>query len=787
MIKKNSTEVNIMSANQMALKLRLSVFAVLCVAASGVFAQDSTVTDNSANTDSIKSDIQRERILRQYADKNADELVKDANAALASNKYEQAIDCYLAAKAKLSNAGNSSYVQDKLTSIDASIAQTYLYWSQDIVMQAEKAVNAQDYDKAIELCKKASEIYPADKKKLDAKIADYKHMKEVVTYRSQVTESAADPKKEERDYKIDLLMKQGKVLYADKQYDKARDKFEEVLILNPYNSDAIDAIRKANLKILEIGNKRTDTIHNERVSEIEWNMVTPLIPKTGDKDELGTGIIKKDDVENQIQKKLREIVIPRLEFEEVTVTTVVKYLKMISREIDPEKTGVNIFLRLTAPKTGEAAEGAEAAPVAEPTITMVVDNIPLGEAIRYVCRAGNLKYRIEKFAVVLASNDVPLDEVETRIYPLEQEAIETIGGAQATPEVVKEHFERRGITFPTGAQIVYDSNISRLIATNTPDNLAKIEEIIKEINVVDPQVLIQAKFVEVKQNDLEELGFEYQLARGQGTGDTHPDRHTFLANNANLTRSVGQNGIGNDIGQGYPDRMLTYHGVSGGGYTFDMTVHALDQLDSSDVLSSPRVTTMNGQEATIRMVSQWYLPEEWSEPESTTVTNGNSTQYASVPSIPTFGETTDDGIVLRVTPNVDPDHYTITLQMNPVVQSIRPRTDWDDYSFEITIDGTHYDNTLVMPIIDVRQVETTVSCYDGETIILGGIIKDQVDVYNDKYPFLGDLPLIGRAFQSQAKRATKVNLLIFMTCRLVNPDGSPIREREMRGLPPFRN
>lgn len=781
-----------MSANQMSLKLRTSLFAVLCVAASGVFAQDNAVADNTEKADSIKSDIQRERILRQYADKSADELVKDANTALASNKYEQAIDCYLAAKAKLTNAGDSTYVQDRLTSIDSSIAQTYSYWSQDIVMEAEKAVNAQDYDKAIELCKKAEEIYPADKKKLDAKIAEYKHMKEVVSYRSQVTETASDPGKEERDYKIALLLKQGKVLYADKQYDKARDKFEEVLILNPYNSEAIDSIRKTNLKILAIGNKRSDAVHNERVSEIEWNMVTPLIPQTGGKDELGAGIIKKDDVENQIQKKLREIVIPRLEFEEVTVTTVVKYLKMISREIDPEKTGVNIFLRLTAPKTAEGAEGAaEAAPVAEPTITMVVDNIPLGEAIRYVCRAGNLKYRIEKFAVVLASNDVPLDEVETRIYPLEQEAIETIGGAQATPEVVKEHFERRGITFPTGAQIVYDSNISRLIATNTPDNLAKIEEIIKEINVVDPQVLIQAKFVEVKQNDLEELGFDYTLRRleqtpadGRGAGDLHPDRHTF-SNNDPLVRNVYNNGIG-DIQQNYPDRALNYTGTSGGGYQFSMHVNALDQLDSSDVLSSPRVTTMNGQEATIRMVSQWYLPEDWSDPESTTVTQNNITSYANVPPIPNFGETTDDGIVLRVTPNVDPDHYTITLQMNPVVQSIRPRAEWDDYSYTTTINNRQLPATLIMPIIDVRQVETTVSCYDGETIILGGIIKDQVDVYNDKYPFLGDLPLVGRAFQSQAKRSVKTNLLIFMTCRLVNPDGSPIREREMRGLPPFR-
>jgi type II secretory pathway component HofQ len=79
-----------------------------------------------------------------------------------------------------------------------------------------------------------------------------------------------------------------------------------------------------------------------------------------------------------------------------------------------------------------------------------------------------------------------------------------------------------------------------------------------------------------------------------------------------------------------------------------------------------------------------------------------------------------------------------------------------------------------------------VSCDDGETIILGGVVYDTTNSVDDQYPILGDIPLIGRLFQSKAKVSEKKNLLIFMTCRLINPDGSPVREREMRGLPPFR-
>ena len=122
--------------------------------------------------------------------------------------------------------------------------------------------------------------------------------------------------------------------------------------------------------------------------------------------------------------------------------------------------------------------------------------------------------------------------------------------------------------------------------------------------------------------------------------------------------------------------------------------------------------------------------------------------------------------------------------------SIRTFVDWVDYSYELSTESNgspyYYTNIQKMPIIEVRSVNTSVQCYDGETIVLGGIITDKTTGIDDRYPILGSLPLVGRLFQSKSKDSSKVNLLIFLTCRLINPDGSPIREREMRGLPPFR-
>ena len=91
-----------------------------------------------------------------------------------------------------------------------------------------------------------------------------------------------------------------------------------------------------------------------------------------------------------------------------------------------------------------------------------------------------------------------------------------------------------------------------------------------------------------------------------------------------------------------------------------------------------------------------------------------------------------------------------------------------------------------MPIIEVRSVETKVVCYDRATVVLGGIVKDKVSMVDDQYPILGDLPVIGRLFQSKGKGSSKTNLLIFLTATLVRSDGSLVRpDGAGGGIPTF--
>ena len=213
-------------------------------------------------------------------------------------------------------------------------------------------------------------------------------------------------------------------------------------------------------------------------------------------------------------------------------------------------------------------------------------------------------------------------------------------------------------------------------------------------------------------------------------------------------------------------------------------MHALDLADSTDILSAPRVTTLANEDAVIKMVTARYYPDEWNEPTLETIANGTVPVFQ--PSIPSFGDATEEGIVLNVRPQVE-DNFTITLVMTPVIQQF---VGWTDYSYRMPLESEgvtrYYPNTLKKPIIEARTVETTVVSYDSETIVLGGVIKDRISMVDDQIPILGDIPLIGRLFQSKGRGSEKTSLLIFMTSRLIKPDGSPIRENVERGIPAFR-
>ncbi|MBO5899879.1 MAG: hypothetical protein J6Q80_04010, partial [Lentisphaeria bacterium] len=95
------------------------------------------------------------------------------------------------------------------------------------------------------------------------------------------------------------------------------------------------------------------------------------------------------------------------------------------------------------------------------------------------------------------------------------------------------------------------------------------------------------------------------------------------------------------------------------------------------------------------------------------------------------------------------------------------------------------DAPMEQPFFHVRSIDSSVSVYPGATIVMGGLITEDRKAMDDKIPFLGDLPLIGRLFQSQSETQKRTNMLIFLSARLMKNDGTPLNSSKPTGMPDF--
>jgi general secretion pathway protein D len=151
----------------------------------------------------------------------------------------------------------------------------------------------------------------------------------------------------------------------------------------------------------------------------------------------------------------------------------------------------------------------------------------------------------------------------------------------------------------------------------------------------------------------------------------------------------------------------------------------------------------------------------------------NNTFSPGVSAITPNTQAIETGPILDVVPYVLADGYTINLTLIPSL------TEFAGYATAPSIANvTGGLNVVQLPVIlpdfTVRQVITTVNVWDGQTVVLGGLINSTTQTEKDKVPVIGDLPILGRLFQSQTKTAIKKNLMIFVTATIVDPAGNRV-------------
>jgi general secretion pathway protein D len=750
----------------------------------------------------------------------------------------------------------------------------------------------------------------------------------------------------EKVEQVKQLLTEADGFYLSGRYDLAMKRYDQVLALDPYNTAARKGQEKINNTKYRYGEEAYNETRSRQLWQVEkaWEQPVRRYGQTGEPATIGAQ--RNLGGTAQITNKLNTIIIPRIEFRDATIREAIDFLREQAAENDTSgtgKRGVDIVLRMVplgqvaappapvapagspvppttaapgapgtagAPAGGTTPGAAATRPVApvsnEPRITITLNQIPLGEALRYIANQAGLKVKVEPYAVSIIPLSEQSHDLITKRYHVPPEFFggpldvgyyleagvsggQTGTGGSAQPAPVAENVIEKeavsyqtasgvgtgagatsqsnlvqgtsttrqhllndrqlvgradartmllsmGVEFPPGASATFWPHTGVLIVRNTQDNLDMVDALVDQANASQPkQVEIESKFIEINQNNLKELGFDWLLGpfsiNGQvfGSGGTAGNGSAVNPANFPFVNPVTNVPIGQDpvtagnrsgnvaISANALDALLA--GTTGGASAvapgifglagvftnpqFQVVIRALNQKKGIDLLSAPKVTTKSGQRAIIEVVREFRYPRTYTPPQVPSIGTSGQGQNAVVPVVvtpttPQDWETRNTGVTLEVEPVVGGDSTTIDLNLVPQVVEFEGFINYGSpinavgvstvstQGIQTSIPVLLTENVINQPVFSTRKVTTSVSVWDGQTVVLGGLMREDVQKVEDKTPIIGDIPLIGRAFRTNVEQHVKKNLIIFVTARVITPGGLAFNneEEEEEGLLP---
>jgi type IV pilus secretin PilQ/predicted competence protein len=286
-----------------------------------------------------------------------------------------------------------------------------------------------------------------------------------------------------------------------------------------------------------------------------------------------------------------------------------------------------------------------------------------------------------------------------------------------------------------------------IVVTDIPGVLEKIAGVLEIVDQKPQQILVEAKFVEVNDNYLRDIGVELGGSFKMGGNPLGASEKFFDAVPNAFDPASGKDEIAGER------TLNTFGQITFDSGSANLLINLLQEDDDSKVLSAPKVLTLNNQEATI-IVGQKYPIIESNVSGGSTDNNSTSTTLDYYENI---------GIQLNVVPQVSGEGY-INMIVHPSVSSII------DFTSGIVVAGGDSQALTEYPVINIREAETQILMKDTETIVIGGLLEERKGTTTFKVPFLGDLPLIGRLFRRDTDNTKNIDLLIFITASMVDID-----------------
>ena len=625
-------------------------------------------------------------------------------------------------------------------------------------------------------------------------------------------------------------LEEAQALRETGQLEKAEQRYEDVLDSDPFNQTATEGIKKIYEERALVAEKARDLANLERRREVReaWNNIYPKNNQSTGGIEIAGALTASPSY--QLEQKMQKTVIPQVDFTEADLETIRRALISLSRTYDAEagKGGINfvvstdvenpqpVTLRLRQTTLAEVVRYiAQIAGVKARITDIGVTFGPLVEK--------RPELNSQTFTVSPSFFKGGGDKDDAAAGGALRGAAPAAGGAgagTATGQSEQKKLADLGVQFPVGAYAVYNQKTSQLKVVNNQEMLDMIGQLISAAEEQTLLIQVGIRLVEINQSDLDSVTVNSTFG-GVGPNLLSPIPAGLLTNGGGATPSAsGQRGVNAQLNQiqgvgllpnntlqsflqsgvlagtnqttSYSLNTMDLGGTILNGMQFRTLITAISQKSSANVLANPSIILKRGQKGVIDVSQEFLYVKEYSDPQSsirTLVPAGGGVVNTGIPGpetvIGSFPSQISDpvpiGVKMGVKPDVTGDNTRVLLELEPSFVDFEGFINYGTQIFSAFAASTYGAQVLILtniinqPVFIRRDLTLpAVEVSDGYTLLLGGLLREDIQKIDEKVPIIGDIPIFGRAFQGKTEQAVKKNTLIFVTPRILDVSGQPL-------------
>ncbi|MEW6101076.1 MAG: secretin N-terminal domain-containing protein [Candidatus Omnitrophota bacterium] len=456
----------------------------------------------------------------------------------------------------------------------------------------------------------------------------------------------------------------------------------------------------------------------------------------------------------------------------------------ITISMDLQDADLKDILKIFSIQSGLNFIASEA--VQDRKITLYLDKVPLEKAMDRLFKANNLSFELDKRANIFVVKDWGKMQVETvtKIFYLKYASVSSSSLKEEMSRLLTSVGEIAGVSSASGAgattastsggsgesgkwtseeesgitpavkkllseygSVIEDYRTNSLIITDTPKRMGVIEQVIAALDVSIPQVLLEVEMLDVSKNAVDTLGFEFgsspfTAVLSGATGAVGFPFHSWFDF---IPSTSGENGS---------------LAINTGDNTYQVQLDFLRTLTDTKFLARPRLLTLNNETAEIKIATNESVGVK-------TITEATSGSTQAEP------ERAETGVILRVTPQINPEKNEITMIIYPKVSEAAQGN-------SLTSNG----QTFQFRDPEERSTKSIVRVKDGDTVVLGGLIRTEKTEVITKLPFLGDIPVLGALFRHKNKSKDRDReLLVFITPRIIKEANIKLAQSNKVNIP----